>query len=294
MTLINVLKFLGADVVFVWPAVMGREKRERERENLKGGKDTNHDFMGPWGGGHQEQQRRQAVLGNTRASFKAPQMAKPFSGASKHCYSLATTQTHFCTHPRTPLTIPGWATNLNKWPKSPLKRQNPATSRESFLSVDPDFRARPTSLCHRTNVLMLFIGLAHLKSRGLVDGPLWLMGNSIILGWDWQSLADREMLPLIDALQRHSDAPLHQISHLFMKYWYWLLHLFLEIGRLVWRGVIHVFVLTSRWMGIVLNYLEGKQSQMVPVFMHVFYIIPILQSMAKYCSVSPFIIGVMV
>lgn len=50
--------------------------------------------------------------------------------------------------------------------------------KESVLSAGPD----PAAVCHRTNVLMLFIGLDHLKSSRLVDGPLGLMGNSIILG----------------------------------------------------------------------------------------------------------------
>lgn len=36
-------------------------------------------------------------------------------------------------------------------------------------------------LCHWTNVLMLFIGLVHSQSSRPVDGPLGLMGNSIIL-----------------------------------------------------------------------------------------------------------------
>lgn len=80
-------------------------------------------------------------------------------------------------------------------------------------------------VCHWTNVLMLFIGLVHSESSRLVDGPLALMGNRIILCGpvDWQTAADRAILPLIDSpLQGHSDARLHPVFHLFMKYWYWL------------------------------------------------------------------------
>lgn len=44
-------------------------------------------------------------------------------------------------------------------------------------------------VCHWTNVLVLFIGLVHSKSSRLVDGPLALMGNSIIPSGpvDWQT-----------------------------------------------------------------------------------------------------------
>lgn len=71
---------------------------------------------------------------------------------------------------------------------------------------------------------MLFIGLVRSKSSRLVDGPLGLMGNNIILSCDWQTPAGRAILPLIDSpLQGLSDARLLPAFHLFMKYWYCLL-----------------------------------------------------------------------
>lgn len=85
--------------------------------------------------------------------------------------------------------------------------------------------SRWAAVCHRTNVLMLFIRSGHLGSSEWVDGPLWLTGNVISSGSDWQIQPDWGILGLIDLLQQCSNASRRKITHLFMKYWYWLISL---------------------------------------------------------------------
>lgn len=85
--------------------------------------------------------------------------------------------------------------------------------------------SRWAAVCHWTNVLVLFIRSGHLGSSEWVDGPLWLMGNVIRSGCDWQMQLDWGILGLIDLLQQCSNASRRKITHLFMKYWYWLISL---------------------------------------------------------------------
>lgn len=85
--------------------------------------------------------------------------------------------------------------------------------------------SRWVAVCRWTNVLMLFIRSGHLGSSEWVDGPLWLTGNVISSGCDWQMQLDWGILGLIDLLQQCSNASQCKITHLFMKYWYWLISL---------------------------------------------------------------------
>lgn len=54
--------------------------------------------------------------------------------------------------------------------------------------------------CHWTNVLMLFIGLVHSQRSRRVDGPLGLMGNSIILRGPGLADTSGQRYPIIDRL----------------------------------------------------------------------------------------------
>lgn len=54
------------------------------------------------------------------------------------------------------------------------------SSMSETVSLQPG-RIVSLPVCDGTNVLMLFIGLVHSQSSRPVDGPLGLMGNSIIL-----------------------------------------------------------------------------------------------------------------
>lgn len=102
------------------------------------------------------------------------------------------------------------------------------------LTANLEGFSRSAAVCHWTNVLMLFIRLAHLSRRALVDGPLWQGGNVITapdpvrLGRprDW-STASWEPLMLGSI----------KINHLFMKYWYWLIRLIWELWmKRIYRG----------------------------------------------------------
>lgn len=92
---------------------------------------------------------------------------------------------------------------------------------QDLLQHNPYGCSQWAAVCHWTNVLMLFIRSGHLGSSEWVDGPLWLMGNVISSGCDWQMQPDWGILGLIGLLQQCSNASQRKITHLFMKYWYW-------------------------------------------------------------------------